>query len=192
MSGQTGLDARSLAIVRELWQCPMRRPAAAISPPDASFATTFWWNSLGGKPPTRSESAPPAGMDRGDLLRRAGRHRRGDPAGAVAAGGAVPGAAAARHVAPAFGSRAVPLCGPREHLPPGAGRRRNPWEGQNDIRDLIAFRTNQGGDGRRPPRLARGMAERFSSAASFEDLLAGKASIRVVDPESDHPLRIEA
>jgi ribonuclease D len=60
----------------------------------------------------------------------------------------------------------------------------------NDIRELVAYRTNHGNETRRPPRLARGWREQFVGHL-FDDLLAGNVSIRITDPRSDHPLVFE-
>ncbi len=63
----------------------------------------------------------------------------------------------------------------------------------NDIRDLIAYRVDQaadGGDRRKPPKLARGWRAEFVGYL-FDDLLAGRTAIRVGDPASDHPLIFE-
>ena len=76
----------------------------------------------------------------------------------------------------------------------------------NDIRRLIAYRTRQdlaaaqgstpaqGARGSspapasvKPPKLARGWRAELVGNL-FQDLLAGKTSIRIDDPTSDHPL----
>jgi ribonuclease D len=60
----------------------------------------------------------------------------------------------------------------------------------NDIRELIAYRTNQAQEERRPPRLARGWRQQFVGRL-FDDLLAGKLAIRISNPASEHPLAFE-
>lgn len=58
----------------------------------------------------------------------------------------------------------------------------------SDVRDFIAFRMGYGPE--EPPQLARGWrAEVIGS--QLDDLLAGKTSIRIVDPKSDEPLAFE-
>ena len=61
----------------------------------------------------------------------------------------------------------------------------------NDLREWIAYRM---GHGRKKagamPQLARGWRAEFVGRL-FEDLLAGKLSIRVADAKSEHPLAFE-
>jgi len=60
-----------------------------------------------------------------------------------------------------------------------------------DIRDLITYRTAKGDQpDRRPPALARGWRAEVVGRL-FEDLLAGRKSIRIIDPDSEHPLAFE-
>jgi ribonuclease D len=68
------------------------------------------------------------------------------------------------------------------HLAPGLAG--NP----TDVRELIAYRTS--GRRRKPPRLACGWRAEVIGK-TFEDLLAGRLSIRIDDPLSEHPLVIE-
>ncbi len=58
----------------------------------------------------------------------------------------------------------------------------------SDVRDLIAFRMGYGPD--EPPQLARGWRAEVVGS-QLDDLLAGKTSIRIVDPKSDEPLAFE-
>jgi len=59
----------------------------------------------------------------------------------------------------------------------------------NDVRELIVYRTGHAADDP-PPRLARGWrAEVIGNL--FDDLLAGRKSIRIGDPASEHPLVFE-
>jgi ribonuclease D len=57
-----------------------------------------------------------------------------------------------------------------------------------DVRDLIAYRLGYG-DGQ-PPALAEGWRAEVVGSL-IDDLLAGKLSIRITDPLSDHPLVFE-
>ena len=62
----------------------------------------------------------------------------------------------------------------------------------NDIREWIAYRTGRGrGKPGTVPQLARGWRAEFVGRL-FDDLLAGKLSIRVAEPKSDHPLAFES
>jgi ribonuclease D len=189
VSGNSGLDARSLAIVRELWKWrdgeARRRdqPARRILRDDLIIELA------------KRQTADPKriralrGMERGDLLRRLG-----ELAAAI--------------------QRALAL--PDEQCPPRAPREPSPQLsvlGQflfaalgsvcrqaqlapnlvgtpGDIRDLIAHRTTPGHDHRRPPQLARGWRAEFVGRL-FDDLLAGKTSIRIGEPTSDCPLVFE-
>lgn len=58
----------------------------------------------------------------------------------------------------------------------------------SDVRDLIAFRLGYGPE--EPPQLARGWRAEVVGQA-LDDLLAGRTSIRIVDPKSDEPLQFE-
>jgi ribonuclease D len=58
----------------------------------------------------------------------------------------------------------------------------------SDVRDLIAFR--MGFIDGEPPLLARGWRAQVVGSL-IDDLLAGKLSIRIADPLSDHPLAFE-
>ena len=60
----------------------------------------------------------------------------------------------------------------------------------NDIRELVVYRTSKDRPERRVPKLARGWRAEFVGRL-FDDLLAGKQSIRIADPTSDHPLAFE-
>ena len=59
----------------------------------------------------------------------------------------------------------------------------------NDIRDLIAYRTGNNHPGP-PPILAVGWRARLVGRL-FDDLLAGRVSVRIDDPKSDHPLAFD-
>jgi ribonuclease D len=61
-----------------------------------------------------------------------------------------------------------------------------------DVRDLIAYRLNFGGsNGERAPLLAQGWRAELVGRL-IEDLLAGKKSIRIDDPTSEHPLSFDS
>jgi len=59
----------------------------------------------------------------------------------------------------------------------------------NDIRELIAYRAGQISCSE-PPVLARGWRAEVVGQL-FDELLAGKKAIRIADPDSDHPLVFE-
>ena len=61
----------------------------------------------------------------------------------------------------------------------------------NDLREWIHYRMGRSrGKSGSPPQLARGWRSQFIGQL-FDDLLAGKLSIRVANPKSDHPLAFE-
>lgn len=61
----------------------------------------------------------------------------------------------------------------------------------NDVRDLIVYRTLDAGKPEvEPPALARGWRAEVVGHL-FEDLLAGSLSVRIADPQSEHPLILE-
>ena len=60
----------------------------------------------------------------------------------------------------------------------------------NDIRDLIHYRTDAAGEGSRVPKLAQGWRAEFVGRL-FDDLLAGKTTIRIADATSESPLAFE-
>jgi ribonuclease D len=189
VSGSAGLDARSQAVVRELWKwrdAEARRrdqPARRVLRDDLIIELA--------RRQTAEEKRIRAvrGMERGDLVRRVGE------------------------IASAI-RRAMAL--PEEQCPPRAPREPSPQlsvlgqflfaalgsicrqaqlspnlvGGPNDIRDLLAYRAGGPDEARRRPRLASGWRQEFIGRL-FENLLAGKVAIRVVDPQSDQPLAFE-
>jgi ribonuclease D len=188
VSGNSGLDRRSLAVVRELWRwrdaeaarrdCPARR----VQRDDLVIELA------------RRQSADPKriaavrGLERPDLRRQ------------------LP------HIAQAI-QRALQL--PEDACPP-AGRNENKPQlsvlGQflfsalgslcremdlapglvgspNDVRDWIACRSGQAPDAR-PPLLARGWRAKVIGRL-FDDLLAGRLVVRIGDPTRECPLLFE-
>jgi ribonuclease D len=188
VSGNSGLDRRSLALVRELWRwreaeaqrrnCPVRR----VLRDDLIIELA--------KRQTADVKRIQAvrGLERGDLARQ------------------IPKMAASIQ-------RALAL--PDEECPPLAHREPSPQLsvlGQflfsalgslcrqvelapslvgtpNDIRDLIGYRTGHG-QSETPPLLARGWRAGIVGQL-FEDLLAGRKSVRIADATSDSPLVFE-
>ena len=60
----------------------------------------------------------------------------------------------------------------------------------SDVRELIAYQTGQLKRSR-PPKLARGWRASVIGE-TFDRLLAGKLSIRIENPRSEHPLVFES
>jgi ribonuclease D len=59
----------------------------------------------------------------------------------------------------------------------------------NDVRDLISYRTGDSHHGP-PPILALGWRAKLVGRL-FDDLLAGRVSVRIDNPKSDHPLAFD-
>ncbi len=59
-----------------------------------------------------------------------------------------------------------------------------------DIRELVAYRTHGNAADRHIPKLAQGWRAELIGR-TFDDLLAGKTSVRIADVTSDHPLTFE-
>lgn len=190
VSGNSGLDARALAIVREIWrwregEAQRRdRPVRRVLRDDLIIEL-----ARRGMADIKRIRAI-RGLDRGDLRRCLGQ------------------IAACIQRALDLPEDQFPKTGHRERAPRrsvlgqflfsalGSICRQsrlaaNLVGGPNDIRDLIAYRLAK--DSRReqePPRLARGWRAEFVGRL-FDDLLAGKVAIRIADPAADHPLVFE-
>jgi ribonuclease D len=185
VSGNAGLDARSLAIVRELWRwreaeaerrdCPVRR----VLRDDLIVELA--------RRQTADEKRIHAvrGLERGDLRRSlpkiAGCIRRAlslpeDQCPQPARRESVPQLSVlGQFLFSALGS----ICRQNDLAPTLVGT-------PNDIRDLIAYRTGQM-DRRQMPALARGWRAAVVGQV-FDDLLAGKVAVRIGDPTSEYPL----
>jgi len=190
ISGNSGMNGRSLAIVRELWhwreaEAERRdKPVRRILRDDLIIELA------------KRRSADPKriravrGFERGDLQRKipelAQAIERGLDHPEADCPKPVPKRSTSSQMAvlgqflfAALGS----ICRERRLAPNLVG---NP----TDIRDLIAFRIEEaenGGANVKIPALAQGWRAEFVGHL-FDDLLAGKTSIRVADPNSDSPL----
>jgi ribonuclease D len=188
VSGNSGLDRRSLALVRELWRwreaeaqrrnCPVRR----VLRDDLIIELA--------KRQTADVKRIQAvrGLERGDLLRQIPKmaacmqraltlsdeecppQARHEPSPQLSVLG--------QFLFSALGS----LCRQAQLAPSLVGT-------PNDIRELIGYRTGHGEPGT-PPRLARGWRAGIVGQL-FDDLLAGRKSVRIADAASDSPLVFE-
>jgi len=188
VSGNSGLDRRTLALVRELWRwreaeaqrrnCPVRR----VLRDDLIIELA--------KRQTADVKRIQAvrGLERGDLSRQIPKmaaciqralklpddecpplaHREPSPQLSVLG----------QFLFSALGS----LCRQAQLAPSLVGT-------PNDIRDLIGYRTAHGAS-ETPPLLARGWRAGIVGQL-FEDLLAGRKSVRIADATSDSPLVFE-
>ena len=119
VSGNTGLDARSLAIVEELWKWREGEAQRRDSPARRVLRDDLIVELAKRQTADIRRIHAVRGMERGDLHRRSRRDRRGHPAGARAAGRRVPGQGAPRVVAATLRAGAVSFRRPGQHLPAG-------------------------------------------------------------------------
>lgn len=190
VSGNAGLDARGLAIIRELFHWrdteAQRRnqPVRRILRDDLIVELA----KRGTADVNRIRAV--RGLERGDL-----QSRLRDMAAAIQRGLDVPEAECPprtpREQVPelsvlgqflfaALGS----ICRDAQLAPNLVGT-------PNDIREWVGYRTGQRrGKPGTIPQLARGWRAEFVGRL-FDDLIAGKLSVRLGDPKSDHPLVFE-
>ncbi len=188
VSGNSGLSRRSLAILRELWRwreaeakhrdCPTRRVLRDDLLVELARRQTADENRIHAV----------RGLERGDLKRQ------------------LPRLADAIQRALDLDEEQCPSAAPRESIPHlsvlgqflfsalgSLCRQMDLAPGlvgtPSDVRDWIAFRTGQV-SAAQPPRLARDWRATIVGQV-FDDLLAGRLSIRVGDVNSEHPLRLE-
>ena len=190
VSGSSGLDARRSAIVRELWrwrEAEARRrdkPVRRVLRDDLIVELA----KRGSAQPRRIGAL--RGLERGDLrrclpqisecIRRALELPEEECPVIVRRERRPKHSVLGQFLFAALGS----VCRHAELAPNLVGT-------PGDIRELIAYRSGQG-DRRRGevPRLERGWRAEVAGRL-FDDLLAGKKSIRIEDPGSDHPLVFE-
>ena len=190
VSGNAGLDARGLAIVREL----------------------FHWRDA----EAERRNQPPRRILRDDLIIELARRGSADRPAFRRCGG-WSGATLRRRTSEIAAAMQRGLDLPEADCPPAPPREQVPElsvlgqllfaamgsicrEAQlapnlvgtpNDIREWILYRTGRSRTkSSTPPQLARGWRAEFVGRL-FEDLLAGKLAIRVGNPKSDHPLVFE-
>ncbi len=188
VSGNTGLDPRSLAVLREMWR--WRQEEAVRS----------------NKPPRR--------ILRDDLMVELAKRKSADPKRILAVRGMewrvhkrwIPDIVAAIERALKLSKTDLPRLAPREKglqaavlgqfLFAALGSVCREWKlspalvgGPNDIRDWITWRNDP--DGRAPrPSLAQGWRAEVVGTL-FDELLSGKVAVRIQDPLSDSPLAFE-
>ncbi len=188
VSGNTGLDSRALAVLRELYRWRdaeakrRNQPARRVLRDDLIVELA------------RRGSADPAriralrGMERGDLIRRmdeiAACIQRGldlpeENLPVKIHGNQMPQLSVlGQFLFSALGS----ICRQAQLAPTIVGT-------PNDIRELIAYDIRKTKP-KYPPRLALGWRKEFVGRL-FDDLLSGKVAIRVGDPHADAPLAFE-
>jgi ribonuclease D len=188
VSGNSSLDRRSLAVVRELWRwreneaqrrdCPTRRVLRDDLIVELAKRRTADLKRIHAV----------RGLERGDLTRQLPKISACIERALTLPDAELP--EIVRHESipqlsvlgqflfAALGS----VCRQTELAPSLVGT-------PNDIRELIAYRSTAT-TSKNPPRLARGWRAQVVGRL-FDDLLDGKTSIRIVHPESDHPLVFE-
>jgi len=188
LSGQSGLDRQSLAIVRELWQWRESEAERRNCPVRYVLRDDLIVELAKRKTADLKRIRTVRGLERGDL-------KRSLPAMAehIELGLALPKqqwptkefrertprlAVLGQLLFSALGS----VCRHAELAPALVGS-------PSDVRELVAYRTGQARNDR-PPRLAQGWRAEVVGNL-FEDLLAGKKSIRIADPTSEDPLRFD-
>ena len=185
VSGNTGLDPRALAVLREIWR--WRQEEAARS----------------NKPPRR--------ILRDDLMVELAKRKSADPKRILAVRGMewrvhkrwIPDIVGAVDRALALSKSDLPRLNPREKGPQAAVLGQFLFAalgsvcrnlklapslvgGPNDIREWIAWRNDTEGRFKRP-RLAEGWRADIVGSL-FDELLSGTVSVRIDNPTSDSPL----
>jgi ribonuclease D len=187
VSGTNGLSARSLAIVRELWRWRDAEASRRDSPVRRVLRDDLIVELAKRRSADPKQIRAIRGMERGDLQRllpKLAEH--------IALALELPESELPRTerretpnqlnlLGQFLSSALTSICRTAEIAPSIVGT-------ASDVRELIAFRLGYGGD--EPPHLARGWRAEIVGQL-IDDLLAGRKSIRIADPESDHPLVFE-
>ncbi|NLY00436.1 MAG: ribonuclease D [Rhodopirellula sp.] len=187
VSGNSGLDRRSLAIVRELWRWRDSEAQRRDCPPRRVLRDDLIIELARRQSSDIKRIQAVRGMERGDLKRQLPNLAASIERGLKLAEKEWP-AMARRENTPRLSvlgqflfSALGSICRQRELAPGLVGT-------PTDVRELIAYRTEQGG--KEPPLLARGWRAEIVGQV-FDDLLTGKLSIRIADPVSECPLVFE-
>jgi ribonuclease D len=190
VSGNSGLDARTLAIVRELFHWRdgeakrRNQPARRVLRDDLIVEIA----RRGSADVKHIEAV--RGMERGDLQRRMGELAAAIQRGLDLPADECPERATREHVPELsvlgqFLFAALGSISREVQLAP------NLVGTPNDIREWMVYRTSKSRETlANPPKLAHGWRAAFIGRL-FEDLLDGKLSIHIGDPKSDHPLVFE-
>jgi ribonuclease D len=188
VSGTNGLSSRSLAVVREMWRWREAEAERRDSPVRRVLRDDLIVELAKRRSADPKQIRAIRGLERGDLQRfipKIAEH--------IAQALELPDAECPRGerretpnqlnlLGQFLSSALTSICRSAEIAPSIVGS-------ASDVRDLIAYRLGFGGD--EPPLLARGWREEIVGQL-IEDLLAGHKSIRIADPNSDHPLVFES
>ncbi|HLA85486.1 MAG TPA: HRDC domain-containing protein [Thermoguttaceae bacterium] len=188
VSGNSGLDRRSLAVLRELWRWRETEAARRDKPVRHVLRDDLLVELARRKTDDPKRIRSVRGLERGDLQRQlgelAGHIRRAielpeDECPATSEPQNIPQLAVlGQFLFAALGS----VCREASLAPALVGT-------PNGVRELISHRLYN--RPAHPPALARGWRAEVVGNL-FEDLLAGKKSIRITDPASDCPLAFDA
>jgi ribonuclease D len=199
VSGNSGLDQRSLAIVHELWKWREGEAQHRDQPPRRVLRDDLIIELAKRQTADVKRIRAVRGLERGDLLRKIN-----DIAACIQRALALPAEQcpprAPRESTPQLSvlgqflfSALGSVCR-QAHLAP------NLVGGPNDIRDWIGWRLAAPASGhpavgrpdpaRRLPKLASGWRAEFVGRL-FDDLLSGKTAVRIGDPASESPLILE-
>jgi len=189
VSGNAGLGPRELAVLRELWGWREKEAQRRNQPVRRVLRDDLLVELA------RRQTADPKrigavrGLQRGDLRRRLGEigaciqralDLPDEDCPAPVRGERPPKLSVlGQFLFAALGS----VCRQAELAPQLVGT-------PNDVRELIAYRTGLSDPRRDPPKLARGWRAELVGNL-FDELLAGRKSIRIADATSEHPLVFE-
>lgn len=187
VSGISGLSPRSLAVVRELWRWREGEAERRDSPPKRVLRDDLIIELAKRRSSDPKQIRAIRGLDRGDYTRFIPELSKAIENALQITDDDCP--YTQRRETPAqlnmlgqfLGSALTSICH-RAHLAPSIVGT------ATDVRDLIAHRLGYGGD--EPPLLATGWRAEVVGQL-IDDLLAGKRSIRIGDPESHDPLLFE-
>lgn len=189
VSGNSGLDPRSLAILRELWKWRQSVAERRNCPPRRVLRDDLLVELARRKSADVGQIRAVRGLERGDLKRQLPRIAAAIQRGLSAAPSDLP-AAAPPEPAPQLAvlgqflfSALGTLCRQQGIAPGLVGT-------PSDVRDLVMYRTGQW-PRPDPPLLARGWRAALLGQ-TLDELLAGRLALRVVDPHADAPLAFEA
>ncbi|MBN2218493.1 MAG: HRDC domain-containing protein [Pirellulales bacterium] len=187
VSGNSGLDRRGLAVLRELWRWREKEAARRDKPVRHVLRDDLLVELAKRKTAEPRRIRSVRGLERGDLQHRVDDLARHIQRALDLADDECPSIPPAQNIPQlsvlgqflfsALGS----VCRERSLAPAIVGT-------PNQIRELIAHRAY--GRPEQPPPLARGWRAEVVGHL-FDDLLAGNMSVRITDPASDHPLAFD-
>jgi ribonuclease D len=188
VSGNSGLDRRGLAVLRELWQWREKEAARRDKPVRRVLRDDLMVELAKRKTADLKRIRTVRGLERGDLRRHLGdiaEHIRRalelpeEDCPRKAPSTVVPQLSVlGQFLFSALGS----VCRERNLSPGLVGT-------PSDVRELIVWRL-RGRQGH-PPALAEGWRAEVVGRL-FDDLLSGKMAVRIADAESEHPLAFDA